>query len=378
MKDYYEILGVERSASDDDIKKAYRNLAKKYHPDRFATASESEKKDAEARFKDINNAYAVLSDPQKKSNYDQFGSEDGAGMGAGGFSWGGGGGFDDIISNIFSSFTGGGGGRRYSRANAPIDGDDISYKVTLTFKEAAFGATREITINRTEECSDCKGTGAKGGTAHKTCSKCGGSGVINVRQNTPFGQMSSTQTCDACHGRGKIITEACSKCGGKGYQKVRRTISVPIPAGVANGQMMTFANEGDAGRNGGRRGNLIIVLEVKSHELFRRQGFDLYLEMPITFMQAALGAKVDVPTLTEPVSYTIPEGTNTGTVFRIKGKGIKYLKKDAYGDLYLTVVVETPKNLTPRQKELLASFNTAGKDNQNPKQKAFYDTLRKL
>ena len=377
MKDYYEILGVQKGASEDEIKTAYRNLAKKYHPDRYASKSDAEKKDAEAHFKEINNAYSVLSDPQKKANYDQYGSEDGPTMGAGGFGGGFGGGFDDIISNIFSSFTGG--GRSYrSTANTAVDGDDLSYKISLTFKEAAFGTTREVTINRTEECADCKGHGSKNGTAHKTCTKCGGRGVVNVTQNTPFGRMSSTQTCDVCKGRGKIITETCPTCGGRGYKKVKRTISIPVPAGVANGQMMTFANEGECGRNGGRRGNLIIVIEVKSHELFKRQGFDLYLEMPITFMQAALGAKIDVPTLTEPVQYQIPEGTNTGTVFRIKGKGIKHLRKDAYGDLYLTVVVETPKNLTARQKELLASFTTAGNQNQNPKQKSFYDTLRKM
>lgn len=376
-KDLYAILGVSKNASDAEIKSAYRNLAKKYHPDKFSTAPEAEKKDAENKMKDVNHAYSVLSDKEKRSNYDNFGSEDGpmgggfgSGFGGGGFS----GGFDDIFSNIFSAF--GGGGRRSQSTR--VDGDDITLNLVLSFKEAAFGCEKEINLNRTEECPDCKGTGAKNGTSFTTCPKCGGSGQINTVQNTPFGQIRNTRVCDACRGTGKKITETCPKCGGKGYQKAKRSVKINVPAGVDNGQMMTYYNEGEAGRNGGRKGNLIIVLSVKNHEVFKRRGADLHLDFPITFTQAALGAKVDIPTLTDPVEYNIPEGTQSGTVFRIKGKGIKILKKEAYGDLYVTVHVETPKNLTPRQKELFSALSSSMLAGQNPKQKSFYDTLKKL
>lgn len=372
-KDYYGTLGVSKGASDSEIKSAYRNLAKKYHPDKFSTAPESEKKEAEAKFKEISHAYSVLSDKEKRANYDNYGSEDGpmGGGFGGGFS---GAGFDDIFSNIFSAF--GGGGRRSQTSR--VDGDDITINLVLTFKEAAFGCKKQITINRTEECPECKGTGAKNGTAYNTCSKCGGTGSVSSVQNTPFGQIRNTRVCDQCRGTGRVVTDSCKTCGGKGYQKVRKTVDITVPAGVDNGQMMTYYNEGEAGRNGGRKGNLIIVLSVKGHDVFKRRGHDLYLDFPITFMQAALGAKVDVPTLTDPVEYTIPEGTQTGTVFRIKGKGIKVLKRESYGDLYLNVIVETPKNLTPRQKELFSALSTSMNPNQNPKQKGFYDSLKKL
>ena len=380
-KDYYGLLGVDKNATDADIKSAYRNLAKKYHPDKFSTAPESEKKAAEEKFKDINHAYSVLSDKEKRANYDSYGSEDGpmgGGFGGGGFSGFsgfGGGGFDDIFSNIFSQF---GGGGRESRQSARVDGNDVTMNLVLTFKEAAFGCEKEITINRSEECKDCKGTGAKDGTAFKTCPKCGGSGTVNTVQNTPFGQIRNTRVCPDCHGTGKIITETCKTCGGKGAQRARRTVKITIPAGVDNGQMMTYYNEGEAGRNGGRKGNLIIMLSVKPHEIFKRRGQDLYLDMPITFMQATLGAKVDVPTLTDPVQHQIPEGTQTGTVFRIKGKGLKYLKKDLYGDLYVTVTVETPKKLSSKQKELLNQLADTFTREQNPKIKSYYDSLKNL
>ena len=378
-KDYYGLLGVKKDATDAEIKSAYRNLAKQYHPDKFSTAPESERKAAEEKFKDINHAYSVLSDKEKRATYDAYGSEDGpagGGFGGGfsGFSGFGGGGFDDIFSNIFSQF--GGGGR--SRESARVDGNDVTMNLVLTFKEAAFGCEKEITINRSEECKDCKGTGAKDGTAFKTCPKCGGSGTVNTVQNTPFGQIRNSRVCPDCRGSGKIITDACKTCGGKGSVRARRTVKINIPAGVDNGQMMTYYNEGEAGRNGGRKGNLIIILSVKPHEVFKRRGSDLYLDMPITFMQATLGAKVDVPTLTEPVAHQIPEGTQTGTVFRIKGKGLKYLKKEVYGDLYVTVNVETPKKLTNKQKELLNQLADTFTREQNPKIKSYYDSLKNL
>ncbi len=377
-KNYYDVLGVKKDASDADIKTAYRNLAKQYHPDKFSTASESEKKAAEAKFKDINQAYSVLSDKEKRANYDTYGSETGpmGGGFGGGAGFGGFGGFDDIFSNIFSSF--GGGGRSRGYRDNRIDGDDITMELILTFKEAAFGCEKEITINRSEECKDCKGTGAKDGTKLRMCSRCNGTGAINTVQNTPFGRIQNTQVCPECRGTGKIIEEQCETCRGRGYTRQRRTVKINVPAGVDNGQMMTYYNEGEAGKNGGKKGNLIIILSVKAHPVFKRRGSDLYLEMPITFMQAALGGKVDIPTLTDPVSYQIPECTQTGTVFRIKGKGLKYLKKEQYGDLYVTVTVETPKGLTRAQKDALKKFGEDMAQNQNPKQKAYYDSLRNL
>ncbi|MBQ2714570.1 MAG: molecular chaperone DnaJ [Clostridia bacterium] len=377
-KDYYGILGVKKDATDAEIKSAYRNLAKQYHPDKFSTASESEKKSAEEKFKDINQAYSVLSDKEKRTNYDNYGSEDGpmgggfgGGYGAGGF----GGGFDDIFSNIFSAF--GGGGRRGYRDNR-VDGDDITMELVLTFREAAFGCEKEITINRNEECKDCKGTGAKDGTKLKTCSRCNGTGTILTVQNTPFGRIQNSQVCPECRGTGKIIEEQCPTCRGRGFTRQRRTVKITVPAGVDNGQMMTYYNEGEAGKNGGKKGNLIIILSVKAHPVFKRRGSDLLLEMPITFTQAALGAKVDIPTLNEPVSYQIPECTQTGTMFRIKGKGLKYLKKEQYGDLYVTVTVETPKGLNKEQKEQLKKLGESLAQNQSPKQKSYYDSLRNL
>lgn len=374
MSDYYKTLGIEKSATEADIKSAYRTLAKKYHPDMYAHATDSEKKTAEAKMKEINQAYGVLSDSAKRANYDRYGNEEGpmggfggrgAGYSSGGFS---GFGFEDILNNIFNF---GGSGRQAS--NGKMDGDDVTYSLNLTFKEAVFGCLKEVVINRIEECDECKGTGAKNGTAYKTCSKCGGKGTINVVQNTAFGQMQSTRVCDECRGTGKKIDEPCSKCGGKGYTKQKRTIKVNVPAGVDNGQMMTYYNEGDAGRNGGKKGNLIIVLNVSSSKVFTRKGNDLYVTVPITFTQAALGCKLEVPTLTDPVTYSIPEGTATGTVFRIRDKGVKILKREAHGDLYLTVVVETPQGLNAKQKEFLINLNSAVTDRQYPKQKAFYD-----
>lgn len=377
-QDYYSILGISKDASDAEIKNAYRSLAKKYHPDRFATKSDAEKKEAEEKFKQINEAYSVLSDPEKKSNYDNYGSADGPTMnGAGGFWGGSGGGFDDIFSTIFSSFAGGG---RNSRVSMAQDGEDIEYNMTLTFAEAAFGTEKEISFSRIEECPDCRGTGAKNGTSYRTCSKCNGAGTYTSVQNTPFGQIRNSRVCDACRGSGRVIIDRCGTCNGAGRKKVKRTITIKIPAGINNGQMMTYYNEGDAGKNGGRKGSLIIILSVKPHELFRREGDDLYIDIPIKFSEATLGCKIEVPTLTTPISYTIPEGTQTGTTFRIKGKGVKMLKKDAYGDLYLTVTVETPKGLNRRQRELLETFDkdiSASGDKQYAKRKTYEDKLKK-
>lgn len=383
MDDYYKILGLSKDATEADIKSAYRQLAKKYHPDMYANATAEEKKNAEEKMKEVNQAYSVLSDSTKKANYDRYGSEDGpmggfggrssGGFGSGGYSGGFSGfGFEDILNNIFNF--GGGEGRS---GNSRYDGDDVTYNLNLTFKEAMFGCEKEITINRIEECPSCKGTGAKNGTEYETCKKCNGTGHINVFQNTAFGRMQSTRICDECKGTGKKIKEPCKDCGGKGYTKQKRTIKVKVPAGVDNGQMMTYYNEGDAGRNGGKKGNLIIVLNVAQSTMFTRKGSDLYITIPITFTQAALGCKLEVPTLTDPITYTVPEGTATGTVFRIRDKGVKILKREAHGDLYVTVVVETPQGLSAKQKEMLINLNTTVTERQYPKQKAFYDNAKK-
>lgn len=363
-KDYYATLGVEKNASADDIKSAYRRLAKKYHPDVFATQEESKKKEAEVKFKEIQHAYEVLSDPQKRAAFDQYGSEDGPSMngyGGGGFNpFGGGGGFaDDIINNIFSAFTGGGGrAARYER-----EGDDIEVVLNLSFEEAFFGVEKEITYSRIEKCRTCGGTGAKDSSSIKTCSKCGGTGSVRVSQRTPFGMMQTTRTCDACRGEGKIIEEKCTDCKGRGKVKKERTIKVKIPAGIDNGQMLTMRGEGSAGDNTAANGNLIIIFKVSPHEFFMRDGVNLNMELPITFIQAALGARVDIPTMSGTVPVDIPEGTQNATIIRVKGRGVKYLKKDAYGDLFIKVVVDIPKSLTMQQrsklKDLEKSFEKA-------------------
>lgn len=357
-QDYYKVLGVEKTASADEIKSAYRRLAKKYHPDVYATASAEEKANAETKFKEIQHAYDVLSDPQKRSAFDQFGSEDGptGGGGFGGFNpfQGGQGfntqGFGDIFGDIFSAFAGGGGAR--SRTSAR-QGDDIEVGLQLDFKEACFGVEKEITYTRVENCPSCKGTGAKNGTAFKVCTKCGGKGRVVVQQRTMLGVMQTERVCDMCGGSGKIITDACPDCKGKGRVRKQRTIKVKIPAGIDNNQMLTMQNEGNAGINGGPNGNLVIIFKVKPHPLFVRQGNDLNMELPISVTQAILGDTVEIPTLTGSVKIEIPEGTQDGAVIRVKNKGVKNLRRDSYGDLYVRVTIDVPKNLGSRQRKQL-------------------------
>lgn len=373
-KDYYSILGINKDATEDELKKAYRNKAKQYHPDRHSGKSDAEKKANEEKFKEINHAYDVLSDSQKRANYDRFGDENGPVMGGQGFSggtggfWGGG--FEDIISNIFDSF-GGGGSRR--SATSRTNGSDIGIELTIEFAEAAFGCTKEINITRNESCSKCGGTGAKDADSYKTCGKCSGTGRITFTQNTIFGTVSNSTTCDACKGKGKIITSQCKGCGGKGYNRTSHVHKVIIPAGINHGQRMTYHGEGNCGTEGGSPGNLIILINVKQHKYFKRKDNDIYMDLPLSFVTAAIGGEIDVPTLDGNMRYTIPEGTESGTLFRIKGKGIKYLKREMYGDLYFTVNVETPRNLTSSQKELLKTFNTTLSKTQEPKQKKFYE-----
>lgn len=384
-KDYYEILGVDKKASADELKSAYRKLAKKYHPDLYTNASEAEKKNAEEKFKEINHAYDVLSDPQKRAAYDEYGSENGPmGGGTGGF--GGFGGFggtrggqgfsfdmDDIFSSIFSGF--GGGRTQQSRANAPQRGSDIRVGLTLTFEEAAFGVQKKINVRRVENCSACNGTGAKDGKAFKTCTNCNGTGHVTQVQRTPFGQFSSTGVCPVCKGKGRVVTETCKSCGGQGRIERIREITVNVPAGIDNGQTITYAGEGNGGRNGGERGSLVVEIAVRPHKLFRRAGSDLQLEVPVTIAEAALGCTISVPTLKGAQELKIPEGMQSGTVFKLRNCGVKKLRGSDSGDLYVKVVVEVPKSLSREQKDLLRRLDAAFEVKQFPRKKEYKEKL---
>ncbi|GAE31692.1 molecular chaperone DnaJ [Halalkalibacter hemicellulosilyticus] len=341
-RDYYEVLGVDQNASVDEVKKAYRKLARKYHPDVNKEA------DAEAKFKEVKEAYDTLSDPQKKSHYDQFGHTDpNQGFGGGGDF---GGGFGDIFDMFF-----GGGGRR--NPNAPRQGADLQYTMTLEFKEAVFGKETEIEIPREETCQTCSGSGAKPGTKPDTCSHCGGSGQLNVEQNTPFGRVVNRRVCHYCNGTGKQIKHKCSTCGGQGKVKKRKKISVKVPPGIDHGQQLRVSGQGEAGSNGGPPGDLFVVFNVKTHEFFEREGDDIYCEMPLTFAQVALGDEIEVPTLTGKVKLKIPAGTQTGTNFRLRSKGVPNVHGRGQGDQHVKIRVVTPKNLTEKEKDLLREFS---------------------
>ncbi len=372
-RDYYEVLGISKGADDASIKKAYRQMAKKYHPD-----MNPGDKEAEAKFKEVNEAYAVLSDPDKKQVYDQYG-HDGLdpNFGAGGFG-GGFGGFGGVdLGDIFGSFFGGGssGG---ARRNAPRRGDDITYRMTITFEEAAFGCTRELKYNRIEQCPECSGSGAEKGTEAETCSRCRGSGTINVQQRTMFGMMQSQKTCDACRGKGKIIKTPCSNCRGTGNIKISKKIEVNIPAGVDEGGRICLRGQGNAGVNGGGYGDLYIIVTLKAHEIFERRGNDLFCEVPISYSDLVLGGEIDVPTLEGTMKYKIPEGTQTGTRFSIRGKGIVIYNTKNHGDLYFTVVMETPKNLSAEAKEALKKFNELCAQSNYAKKTKFSEKIAKM
>ena len=373
-RDYYDVLGVDKSADATAIKKAYRKLAMKYHPDKNPGD-----KEAEEKFKEINEAYEVLSDETKRRNYDQFGHEgvNGQGFGgAGGFGGQGFGGFDDIVGDIFGDMFGGGfsGGSR-QRRRGPERGADIKQRVNISFEEAAFGKKVQVKINRSEECDQCHGSGAKPGTSKKTCPTCHGSGQVQSVQRTPFGNIASTRTCSTCNGEGEVIDSPCSKCHGKGSIRKTKTIEVDIPAGIDNGQMIKLGGQGELGTRGGPRGDLYIEVNVQSHPLFTRDGYDVYLEMPITFAQATLGDKIQVPTLDGKVEYEVPEGTQTGTVFRLKGKGIPKLKSNVRGDQYVKVTVEIPKKLNEKQKELVREFAKECGQEVHQRQKTLSDKI---
>lgn len=374
-RDYYEVLGVSKDADAKEIKKAYRKLAMKYHPDKNPGD-----KAAEEKFKEINEAYEVLSDEEKRSTYDRFGHDGlngqagfGGGQGFGGFGGSGGfGGFEDIFGDIFGSGFGGfGGSGGSSRRRGPRRGADIRQSVTIKFEEAAFGKKIKVKINRSEECDECHGSGAKPGTTKKTCPTCHGSGTVQSVQRTPFGNIASQRTCSTCDGEGEINESPCNKCHGKGSVRKTKTIEVDIPAGIDDGQMIKLSGQGEVGEKGGPRGDLYIVVNVQKHEIFTREGYDVYIEMPIRFTQAALGDKLEVPTLDGKVSYNLPEGTQTGTVFRLREKGIPKLRSNSRGDQYVKVIIDTPKKLNDEQKELLRKFDESCGNKVHEKQRSW-------
>lgn len=371
-RDYYEVLGIDKNATDEDIKRAYRKKAKECHPDLHPNDKESE-----ARFKELNEANEVLSDPDKRARYDQFGF-DGPDMGGGaggnpfgGMDFSGMGGMGDIFDQLFN---GGMGGSAQARRNAPRQGNDVRYELRLTFEEAAKGCHKSVEFYRYENCATCGGSGAKPGTQPQTCSMCKGTGQI--RQSG--GWMTTVRTCPACGGSGKVIKDKCSSCGGSGRVRMRRTLELDVPAGVDDNIVLSKRGQGEPGANGGPNGDLLIQITVKPHKLFRREGTNLRLEVPISFTQAALGAEIDVPTLDGSVKYTIPEGTQTDTEFRIRGKGIQQLGSNNKGDLIFKVRVETPRRLTEKQRELLRQFDGDDNGKQYDQRKTFIDKVKEL
>ena len=374
-KDYYEVLGLSKGADEASIKKAYRAMAKKYHPDLNPGNAE-----AEAKFKEVNEAYDVLSDADKKAKYDQFGHaafDPTAGGGAGGY--GGYGGFGDFgdIGDIFSSFFGGGfGGSSGQRRNAPTRGEDISVRITVSFDEAAFGTKKDVSFNRIQKCGDCGGSGAAKGTHAETCKTCGGSGQRRVTQRIGGMAFQSTTTCDACRGTGKIIKTPCTECNGKGYVKVNKKLSVNIPAGIDDGERIALRGQGCDGRNGGPAGDLIITVSIKKHSIFERDGYNIYCDVPITVTEATLGATIDVPTLEGNQKFEIPDGTQPGMKFTLKQKGIPYINNsNKRGDLIFTVNVEIPRGLNKEQTEKMIAFAESCKESNYTRKQSFFKRI---
>ena len=362
-RDYYEILGVDKNATADEIKRAYRKLAKQHHPDVC-----HDKDEATEKFKEVSEAYSVLCDDNKRAQYDQFGHAAFDGSGGGGF-----GGFDDFMGgfgDIFDSFFGGG---RSSRSrNGPVRGSDLRLDLKITFEEAAFGISKEVHVNKDVACDACGGTGAKKGTKPKTCATCGGTGQLRRTSSTAFGSFVNVVDCPDCGGKGTIIKDPCSDCGGRGILKKSKKLKIDIPAGIDNAQVITIRGEGGAGQRGGPTGDLLIYIFVDPHQYFKRDGYDLYLEMPVSFVDAALGVELTVPTLDGKAKYKMSEGTQTGTVFRLKDKGIQHLRSNRKGSLYVKIDVEVPKKLNEKQKELLREFDKAGKQ----KKKSFFERVK--
>ena len=359
-RDYYEVLGIDKSADDATIKKAYRVLAKKYHPDMNPGDAEAEKK-----FKEASEAYAILSDPEKRKQYDQFGHAafEGGGGGYGGFDFNSAD-FSDIFGDIFGDFFGG--GRRSRGNNGPMKGANIRTSVRITFEEAVFGVDKEIELTLKDECKTCHGSGAKPGTSPETCSKCGGKGQVVFTQQFFFGTVRNVQTCPECNGSGKVIKEKCADCHGSGYMANRKKIQVTIPAGIDNGQSVRIRDKGEPGVNGGPRGDLLVEVIVGRHPIFQRQDYNIYSTVPISFAVAALGGEVIIDTVDGKVAYEVKAGTQTDTKVRLKGKGVPTLRnKEVRGDHYVTLVVQTPEKLSHEAKELLRQFDAATGDSLN-------------
>ena len=373
-RDYYEVLGLQKGAGDDEIKKAYRSLAKKYHPD-----IKPGDKDAEMKFKEINEAYAVLSDPEKKSRYDQYGHQGvDPSMGGGYGDFGGFGGFDvgDIIDSFFgNSFS----SSSSSKRAGPIRGDDLLEKITITFEEAAFGCKKDINYTKIEKCGGCGATGSsKGSGGIEVCSACKGTGQVRSQQRTALGMFQTTRSCESCKGSGKIIKEPCANCRGTGYVRAQKKLEVTVPAGIDNDERIALKNQGNDGRNGGGSGDLFIAVTVKPHSIFERDGSNIYCEVPITFAEAALGAEISIPTLEGNVKYSIPEGTQTGTKFTLKNKGIQIINSKNKGDLSFRAVIDIPRNLSETQKNLIRQFANSCNDNNHGRKRSFFEKIEKL
>ena len=377
-KDYYSILGVSKDATADDLKKAYRKRAKQYHPD--AQHTEEDKKKAEAKFKEINEAYSVLSDENKRAQYDRFGSNfEQAGFGGSGFGgysnaydFSGFGGIDFDLEDILGSVFGGGFGSSSKKSQGPTRGADIRTNMSLKFEEAAFGVKKEISITRNEKCDSCNGSGAKPGSRVITCDKCGGRGKIQMTQNTIMGAFSTVKTCDKCSGTGKVIETPCEKCSGKGIVRKSRKIEINVPAGIDDGQAISLRGEGDAGKKGGPNGDLYVVMKVAPHKYFKRNGFDISANVRVPFTKMALGGDIKIPTLEGEMEFNIPEGTTTGTKFRVKDQGIPILNGKGRGNLEFTVDVDVPKKLTDKQREILTEFAKTFGEEVNPKKRGIF------
>ncbi|MDE7360666.1 MAG: molecular chaperone DnaJ [Oscillospiraceae bacterium] len=377
-RDYYEVLGLQKGASEADIKKAYRKLAKQYHPD-----LNPDDPTAAEKFKEVNEANQVLSDPEKRAKYDQFGH---AGVDP---NYGGGanftGGFEgvdlgDIFADIFGGGIGGFGGSRSANPNAPRRGADIAVQLEVGFMEACKGVSHDITINRTEDCPECNGSGAKAGTSSKTCPDCKGRGYVTVQQRSMFGMMQSQRPCSKCGGKGKIIESPCTKCSGSGKTTMKKTVSVKVPAGIDDGMTLNVRGQGSVGSNGGQRGDLKVRISVRKDPVFEREDYNIWIDFPITYAQAALGSEIEVPTIDGKVSYNVPAGTQPGTVFRLRGKGVQKLQRSEgdRGDQMVRISVEVPKNLSKKQKEALQAFEETLDEKNYEKRKSFFDKIKDM
>lgn len=365
-RDYYEVLGVSKDASKEEIKKAYRKLSKQYHPDINKEANASE------MFQEVKEAYEVLSDEQKRAQYDQFGHQDpNQGFGGGGFGGAEGFGFDDIFSTFF------GGGTRRRDPNAPRKGDDLQYSMTIDFLDAVFGQETEIEISKDETCETCDGSGAKPGTSKKTCPYCEGTGQLNVAQDTPFGRMVNRRACHHCEGTGQIIEEKCTTCRGAGKVRKLKKIKVTVPAGVDDGQQLRVSGQGGPGFNGGPAGDLYVLFRVKPHQHFERDGDDIHLELPITYPQAALGDEIEVPTVSGKVKLKIPAGTQNGARFRLRGKGVQNVHGYGVGDQHITIKVKVPTKLNEKQKQLLREFAEISGDIPEEQSSSLFDKIKR-